>query len=70
MSVACPPPYHSHLVDEELKGQSLMRLRSEMVVSQLQSQNAHGVAQNLSKVCGVVIVFRRGYRVMKEDTEG
>lgn len=67
VSLACPSPYHFHLVDEELKGQSLMRLRWEIVASHLQSQRAHGVAQNLCRVCGVVIVLRRGYRVTKGD---
>lgn len=70
VSLACPPPYHFHLVDEELKGQSLMRFKWEIVASHLQSQKAHGTAQNLSRVCGVVIVLRRSYRVTKGDTEG
>lgn len=68
VSLACPPPYHFHLVDEELKGQSLMRFKWEIVASHLQSQKAHGMAQTLSRVCGVVIVLRRSYRVTKGDT--
>lgn len=47
-----------------------MRLRWGMVASLLQSQKAHGVAQNLSRVCDVAIVLTRGYRVTKGDTEG
>lgn len=70
VSLACPPPYHFHLVDEELKGQSLRRFKWEIVASHLQSQKAHGMAQTLSRVCGVVIVLRRSYRVTKGDTEG